>query len=114
MSSSSKIDKRKKGILILAKLATQRLEHILSSKKLDSINFNKKNTKFSLSLHDNRAIGYLFVNGTEIINFKTKDSEIKAYSLCLGNILKDWSQENTKKTGLKGYVYHFSTDYSAI
>ena len=54
-----------------------------------SINFTKKNTKFCLSLHYNGANSYLFVNGTEIIKFKAKDSEIKAYSLCLGNISKD-------------------------
>ena len=42
--------------------------------------------------------------GTEIIKLKAKDSEILAYSLCLGNISKDWSHDNIKKTGLKGYV----------
>ena len=52
--------------------------------------------------------------GTEIIKLKAKDSEILAYSLCLGNISKDWSHDNIKKTGLKGYVYDFSTDYNAI
>ena len=65
-------------------------------------------------MHFNGANSYLFVNGTEIIKFTAKDSEIVAYSLCLGNISKDWSQDNTKKTGLKGYVYDSSTDYSAI
>ena len=49
-------------------------------------------------MHYNGANSYLFVNGTEIIKFKAKDSEIHAYSLCLGNISKDWSQDNTKKT----------------
>ena len=62
-----------------------------------SINFAKKKTKFCLSLHYNGANNYLFVNGTEIIKFKAKDSEILAYSLCLGNISKDWSQNNMKK-----------------
>ena len=62
-----------------------------------SINFTKIITKFCLSLHDNGANSYLFVNGTEIIKFKAKDSEINVYSLCLGNISKDWSQENIKK-----------------
>ena len=52
--------------------------------------------------------------GTEIYKFKVKVSEIKAYSLCLRNISKDWSNNNMKKTGLEGYVYNFSTDYSAI
>ena len=56
----------------------------------------------------------MFVNGTQIYKFKAKDSEILAYSLCLGNISKDWSIDNTKKTGLKGYVYDFSTDYNYI
>ena len=42
--------------------------------------------KFSLSLHYNGANSYLFVNGTEIIKFKAKDSEILSYALCLGNI----------------------------
>ena len=55
-------------------------------------------------MHYNGANSYLFVNGTEIIKFKAKDSEILAYSLCLGDISKDWSHDNIKKTGLKGYV----------
>ena len=62
----------------------------------------------------NGANSYLFVNGTEVIKFKAKDSEIKAYPLCLGNISKDWSVDNMKKTGLKGYVYDFSVDYNTI
>ena len=57
---------------------------------------------------------YLFVNGTEVIKFKAKDSEIVANPLCLGNISKDWSNDYMKKTGLTGYVYDFSTDYNAI
>ena len=56
-------------------------------------------------MHYNGANSYLFVNGTEIIKFKAKDSEILAYSLCLGNISKDWSQDNMKKTGFNGYIY---------
>ena len=79
-----------------------------------SINFTKENTKFYLSLHYNGANSYLFVNGTEIIKFKAKDSEIAAYPMCLGNISKDWSVDKMKKTGLKGYVYGFSVDYDAI
>ena len=76
MTSSSKIDNRKKCILILGKGPTQELEHTLRAEKLYSINFTKKNTKFCLSLHYNGANSYLFVNGTDIIKFKAKDSEI--------------------------------------
>ena len=79
-----------------------------------SINFTKENTKFCLSLHYNGANSYLFVNDTEIIKFKAKDSEISAYLLCLGSISKDWLVDNMKMTGLKGYVYDFSVDYDAI
>ena len=59
-------------------------------------------------------IFFFFVNGTEVITFKAKDSEIAAYLLCLGNISKDWSVDNMKKTELKGYAYDFSVDYNAI
>ena len=64
-------------------------------------------------MHYNGANSYLFVNGTEIHKFKAKDSEILATPLCLGNILKDWSVDNRKRTGFNGYVYDFSVDYDA-
>ena len=67
-----------------------------------------------LSLHYNGANSYLFVNDTEIYKFKAKDSEIVASPLCLGNISKDWSADNMKKTGFNGYVYDFSVDYDAV
>ena len=69
--------------------------------------------KFCLSLHYNGANSYLFVNGTEIYKFKPNDSEIVATPLSLGNISKDWSVDNMKKTGFNGDVYDFSVDYDA-
>ena len=45
--------------------------------------------------------------------FKAKDSEIAASPLCLGNISKDWSTDNVKRTRFNGYVYDFSIDYDA-
>ena len=65
-------------------------------------------------MHYNGANTYLFVDGTEIIKFKAKHFEINAYPLCLGNISKNWSVDNMKKTGLKGYVYDFSVDYDTM
>ena len=44
--------------------------------QLYSINFTVTNKKFCLSLHYNGANSYLFLNGTEILKFKAKDSEI--------------------------------------
>ena len=79
-----------------------------------SINFNVTNKKFSLSLHYNGANSYLLVNGTEIYKFKAKDSEIVVGPICLGNISKDWSVDNMKKTRFTGYVYDFSVDYDPV
>ena len=89
MSSSAKIDNRKKGILVLGKGPTQGLERTLRAQKLYSIKFIEKNKKLCLSLYYNKENSYLFVNGTEIIKFKSKDPEILPHSLCLGNISKD-------------------------
>ena len=78
-----------------------------------SINFRVTKKNFFLSLHCNGANSYLFVNRTESYKFKAKDSEIVATLLCLGNISKDWSIDNMKRTGFTGYVYDFSVDYDA-
>ena len=88
---------RKKNIFILGKGPTQGLAHTLTAEKMYLINFTGKKKKFCLSLHYSEANSYLFVNGTEIIKFKAKDSEIEATPLCLGNVSKDWSVDNMKK-----------------
>ena len=76
-----------------------------------SINVSATGRRFYLRLHYNGANRYLFVNGAEIIKFKAKDSEIIPNVLCLGNVSKDFSPENMKKTGLYGTVYDFSVNY---
>ena len=115
MNSSPHIDNKGKDILILGTGPTQGLgEHSLTAEKMYSINFTKDNTKFCLSLHYNGANSYLFVNGTEIIKFKAKDSNIVARPLCLGNISKDCSTDNMRKSSFTGYVYDFSIGYDAI
>ena len=58
-------------------------------------------------MHYNGTNSYFFVNGTG-------SKEVVTYPLCLGNISIEWSVDHTKKTGLKGYVNDFSTDYHAI
>ena len=112
MISSVHIDNKKKDKLVLGKGPTQGLEHTLTAEKMYASNFTITKNKFCLSLHYNRANSYLFVNSTEIIKFKAKDSEIVPSPLCLGNISKDWSVDNMKKTGFTGYVYDFSVDYN--
>ena len=110
MSSSTKIGKRKKDILIIDIDSTQGLEHTLSAEKIYSINFTENNKTFSLSFHYNGANSYLFVNSREFYKFKVKDAEIVATPLCLENTSTDWEVDNLKKTGLNKYVYDFSGD----
>ena len=111
--SSSDIDNKKKDILVLGKGPTKGLEHILTAEKMYSMNFTLTKKKVCLSLHYNEANSYLFFNDTEIYKFKAKDFEILVGLICLGNISKDWSVDNMKKTGFTGYVYNFSVEYEA-
>ena len=111
MSSSVHANNKTKSILILGEGFPQGLENTtLYAEKMYSVNFTATRTKFCLCLHDNGNDSYLFVNGTEIIKFKSKDSKT-ANPLCLGNISEDFSSANMKKTGLHGPVSDFSVDY---
>ena len=103
MSASVHLDNKKKFIFILCEGPTQGLDDTtLTAEKRYSINFTENNKKLCLSLHYNGANSYLFVNCTEIIKFKAKDSEIEPTPLCLGNISEDFPAANVKKTGLNG------------
>ena len=114
MSTSTHIDNKKKGILVLGRGPTQGLESTFTEEKMYSINFTVTKKEFCLSFHYNGGNSYLFVNGTEICQFKAEDSLIVASPLCLGNISKDWSTNNMKKTGFTSYVYDFSADYNTV
>ena len=72
MSSSTKIDNRKKYILILGKGPTQGLEHIPSAEKIYLINFTENNKMFCLSLHYHGANSYLLLMVQRFINLKQK------------------------------------------
>ena len=50
-----------------------------------------------LGLHSNESNSFLFVNGVKIYQFKSKDSEINASPISLGNISKDFANDNMKK-----------------
>ena len=72
---------------------------------------------FYLSMQQNKENSYLFVVGTKIIKFKSKDPDVLPHPLCLGNISKDCLVNNMKKktkTGLNRYGYDFKVDYDAI
>ena len=82
------------------------------AEKIYTAKFSVHGKKVCLSLHYNGNDSYLFVNGRQIVKFKSKDSEIVPYPLRLGNISKDFSIANA--TGLYGFVYDFSVDYKVI
>ena len=102
MSASVYIDKKNKDILILGVAPTQGLDNTtLTAEAIYPINFTQLNKRFVLSLHYNEVTGSYFVNAAKIYQFKAKGSAIKYYTLSLGNILKDFTVNNMKKTGLK-------------
>ena len=89
MSSSVHANNKNKDILIIGKGLTKGLDNTsLTAEAENSINFSRSERKFCLSLHYNGSISFLFVIATKIHQFKAKDSEIKRYPLCLGNISK--------------------------
>ena len=57
---------------------------------------------------------FLYVNGEEIYQFKTKHSEILPYPLCVGNISRDYTNDNMKKTRFNGYMFDSSINYNTI
>ena len=115
LSSSSHANNKKNNILVLGKDFVQGINgRAIYAEGLYKISFTENNKKFVLSLHFNGANSYLLVNGTEIYKFKAKDSEIASTPLCLGNISKDFSVDNMKKTGLNRYVCDFSGYFDAI
>ena len=96
------VDNKNKDILIIGEGPRQGLDDtILRTKAKFPINFTRSRKVFVLSLHYSRSNSFLFVDATEIYQFKAKDSEIKPYPLCLGNFSKDFTIDNLKKNRIK-------------
>ena len=71
--SSVDIDNKNKDILILGEGASQGLyDTILTAEAIYPINLRKLNKRFKLSLHYNGSNNFLFVNTTNIYQFKFK------------------------------------------
>ena len=76
-------------MLIFCEGPTQGLDNTtLTAEAKYPINLTQSGKRFVLTLHYNGSNSFLFVNATKIYNFKAKDTEIKDYMLCLGNISK--------------------------
>ena len=112
MSSSLHIDNKGKDSLILGEVSTQRLDDtILTAETKSPINFPQQRKRFLLSLRYNGSNSFLFVNAMNMYQFKVKDSEIKDYALCLGNIS---TINNMKNGGLTVVVKNFFFDFNPI
>ena len=115
VSSSVHVDNKGKYILILVEGPTQGLDGTtFTAKAKYPISFTQSGKRFVLSLHYNGSNRFVFVNTTKVYQFKAKNSEITDYSLFLGNVSKDFTINNIKKTGLKGAVIFFSVDFNPI
>ena len=115
MSSSVHVDNDGKDILILGEGPTQGLDGTtLTAKAKYPISFTQSGKRFVLSLHYNGSNSFLFVNAIKVYQFNAKNSKIIDYALCLGNISKDFTINNLKKTGLKGVVKFFSVNFNSI
>ena len=98
MSSSVHIDNKGKDILILGKRPTQEADDTTFTVEAQyPINFTQSGKRFVLSLHYNGRNSFLFVYATKVYQFKAKDSEIKDYPLCFGNISKGFTINNMAK-----------------
>ena len=112
MSSSVHVDNKGKDILILGEGPTQGLDDTtLTAEAKYPMNFTQPGKRFVLSLHYNGSNSFLFVNATKVYQFKEKNSEIIDYTLCLGNVLKEFTSNNMR---LKGVVTFFSVNFNPI
>ena len=85
-------DYRKKDILVLGEGPADGLDDasVIAEAKY-SVNIFKSRKKVCLSLLYNAVSSFVFAAGVKIHQFKAKNSEIKPYPLCLGNISKRYS-----------------------
>ena len=90
MSSSVHFDNNVKYIVISGEEPTQRSDDtILTTEASYLINFTRSGKRFVLSIYYIGINSFLFANAAKRYHFKTKDSEIKDYTPCLGNVSKD-------------------------
>ena len=101
MSSFEHINDNNKDILILGKRRKQKLDDTaVAAEAKYPTNFTQPRKRFVSSLHYNGSNSFWFVNTTKIHQFKAKHSAINDYTLCLGNISKEFTIDKIKKTGL--------------
>ena len=105
-----------KDILVLVEVPRDGLDNtVITVEAKYSLNITRSRNKISLSLHYNESNSFLYVNVINVYQFKSKGSDRRPYPLCLGNISKEFTVNNMKKIGLKGYLSDYdSMDYNSI
>ena len=87
LSNSQHSNKKTQSFLVLGRDFVQKVNYTtIYAENIYSPNFSKENEIFVTSLHYNGDDSYLFVNGTKVIQFKAKDSEIKSRALASRSI----------------------------
>ena len=102
MSSSVHVDNKGKDILILGEGLTQGLDDTtLTIEANIPLNlYNQIEDLYLVYVIMEATLSYLLML-QKIYQFKVNDSEIKKYTLCLGNVSKDFTINNMKKNRIK-------------
>ena len=115
MSFSTHATNKANNIYVMGKDFIQGInDTTLYAEKEFHNNFAEFGVKFVLSLHYNGDNSYLLANGYQELKFKAKNDQILKERLCLGNLGKEWTNNNSAKTVVYGNIYDFVVDYEAI
>ena len=112
MSFSKHANNKANNIYVMGKdYITKINDTAIYTGKMFYRNFTEPGKIFILSLHYNGDNSYLFVNGREELKFKTKTGQIINENLCLGNLSRYWTKDQSTKTSLDGNIYDFVVDH---
>ena len=101
MSFSKHANNKANNIYVMGKdYITKINDTTIYAEKIFYRNFTEPGKKFILSLHYNGDNSYLFVNGREELKFKTKTDQINNKNLCLGNLSRYCTKNQSTKTSL--------------
>ena len=115
MSFSKHANNKAINIYFMGKDYVQKInDTTIYAEKMYYRNFTYLGKTFMLSLHYNGDDSYLFVNGRQEINFKTKTDQLIKDKLCIGNLSDQCTTSESEKTGVYGKIYDFVVDYEQI
>ena len=96
MSFSKHANNKANNINVMGKdYITKINDTTIYAEKMFYRNFTEPGKKFILSLHYNGDNSYLFVNGREELKFKTKTDQIINKNLCVGNLSRYWTKDQS-------------------